>query len=195
MARTELAAEVAHARQGTLSFEACIFELDGVALDSVPTHQSIAAQVLAEAGLQLPPGSLSAFKGHGHRELFEAVCAAHGLSGDVQEYLDRFGALLADEAPRVRAIRGVDVRSGEGEGRVARWELEEGRGAVESGSTPRPRRRSVVDHGRVGSLRAARPASCVHEVLMLDHRDPRVGRRCVPKWAGGDREKGDEAFW
>jgi HAD superfamily hydrolase (TIGR01509 family) len=89
------------------SFTACIFDLDGVVLDSEPTHDRLVAQVLAEGGFEPPPQLLADFRGHGHREFFDAIRAAYGLSGTTGCDLERFRALLLEAAPEIPVTPGV----------------------------------------------------------------------------------------
>jgi hypothetical protein len=74
-------------------FKACIFDLDGVLLDSEPIHKEIAGMVIHGAGLAVPDDWFAAKKGHGPRELLESYAAESQNFRIVEEEMDRLGWL------------------------------------------------------------------------------------------------------
>jgi HAD superfamily hydrolase (TIGR01509 family) len=93
---------------GAITFSTCIFDLDGVVLDSEPTHDRLVSQVLSEAGFSTPPALLAALRGYGHREVFDAIRTAQRLGGTTDADLERFGVLLLKAAPGIPVTPGVE---------------------------------------------------------------------------------------
>jgi HAD superfamily hydrolase (TIGR01509 family) len=75
-------------------FEAVIFDMDGVLIDSEPLHFAVLSELLADAGLVLTRAENEQFIGTTSEAMFSTLIARHGLSGTVDEYIARYDDML-----------------------------------------------------------------------------------------------------
>ena len=75
-------------------FEAVIFDMDGVLIDSEPLHFAVLSQLLARAGHILTRAENEYFIGTTSEAMFSTLIARHGLSGTVDEYIARYDEAL-----------------------------------------------------------------------------------------------------
>jgi HAD superfamily hydrolase (TIGR01509 family) len=75
-------------------FEAVIFDMDGVLIDSEPLHFAVLSDLLARAGHTLTRAENEQFIGTTSEAMFSTLIARHGLSGTVAEYIARYDETL-----------------------------------------------------------------------------------------------------
>jgi len=75
-------------------FDAVIFDMDGVLIDSEPLHFAVLSDLLARAGHTLTRAENEQFIGTTSEAMFSRLIARHGLSGMVNEYIARYDELL-----------------------------------------------------------------------------------------------------
>jgi HAD superfamily hydrolase (TIGR01509 family) len=75
-------------------FEAVIFDMDGVLIDSEPLHFAVLSELLARAGHILTRAENEDFIGTTSEAMFSTLIAKHGLSGTVDEYIARYDEAL-----------------------------------------------------------------------------------------------------
>ncbi len=68
-------------------FEAVIFDMDGVLIDSEPLHFAVLVDLLARAGHTYTHAENEQFLGVTSEAMFSTLIARHGLSGSVVEYM------------------------------------------------------------------------------------------------------------
>src|SRR5437867_1595321 len=92
-------------------FDAVIFDMDGVLIDSEPLHFVVLSDLLARAGHTLTRKENEQFIGTTSEVMFSTLIARHGLAGTVGEYIDRYDEMLLavlrqphDPAPGVTAL-------------------------------------------------------------------------------------------
>jgi HAD superfamily hydrolase (TIGR01509 family) len=61
-------------------FEALIFDMDGVLIDSEPLHERAKRQALLEAGIVVPQSLFASYTGRSDKAMIYEVAAAHGLN-------------------------------------------------------------------------------------------------------------------
>jgi len=77
-------------------FEAVIFDMDGVLIDSEPLHFAVLSELLKRAGHILTRTENENFIGTTSEAMFSTLIARHGLSGTVAEYIARYDEMLVD---------------------------------------------------------------------------------------------------
>ncbi len=92
-------------------FEAVIFDMDGVLIDSEPLHFAVLSDLLARAGHTLTRAENEQFIGTTSEAMFSTLIARHGLAGTVGGYIARYDDMLLhvlqephDPAPGVTAL-------------------------------------------------------------------------------------------
>src|SRR5438309_12096047 len=94
-----------------MSFEAVIFDMDGVLIDSEPLHFAVLSELLERAGHTLTRSENEQFIGTTSEAMFSTLITRHGLSGTVGEYIARYDEMLLhvlqrphDPTPGVTAL-------------------------------------------------------------------------------------------
>jgi HAD superfamily hydrolase (TIGR01509 family) len=77
-------------------FEAVIFDMDGVLIDSEPLHFAVLTELLARAGHRYSRAENEQFIGTTSAAMFSTLIAQHGLAGTVAEYIARYDEALLD---------------------------------------------------------------------------------------------------
>jgi HAD superfamily hydrolase (TIGR01509 family) len=91
-------------------FEAVIFDMDGVLIDSEPLHFAVLSEVMARAGHTFSRAENEQFIGTTSEAMFSTLIARHGLPGSVVEYeADYDQALLRVLAEPHAAAAGVEA--------------------------------------------------------------------------------------
>ncbi len=92
-------------------FEAVIFDMDGVLIDSEPLHFAVLSDLLERSGHTLTRAENEQFIGTTSEAMFSTLSARHGLAGTVAEYIARYDEMLLhvrkqphDPAPGVAAL-------------------------------------------------------------------------------------------
>src|SRR3982074_3673238 len=92
-------------------FEAVIFDMDGVLINSEPLHFAVLSDLLERAGHTLTRAENEQFIGTTSEAMFSTLIARHGLAGTVAEYIARYDEMLLhvleqphDPAPGVTAL-------------------------------------------------------------------------------------------
>ncbi|MCA1647214.1 MAG: HAD family phosphatase [Chloroflexi bacterium] len=92
-------------------FEAAIFDMDGVLIDSEPLHFAALAEVLARAHYTFSRAENEQFIGTTSEAMFSTLIARHGLPGTVRDYEQQYDETLLrvlhephDPAPGVTAL-------------------------------------------------------------------------------------------
>lgn len=75
-------------------FEAVIFDMDGVLIDSEPLHFAVLSELLKRAGHILTRTENENFIGTTSEAMFSTLIARHGLAGSVSEYIARYDEML-----------------------------------------------------------------------------------------------------
>ena len=75
-------------------FDAVIFDMDGVLIDSEPLHFAVLSDLLARAGHTLTRAENEQFIGTTSEAMFSTLITRHGLSGTVDEYIARYDEAL-----------------------------------------------------------------------------------------------------
>src|SRR5258708_677135 len=75
-------------------FDAVIFDMDGVLIDSEPLHFAVLSALLARAGHLLTRAENEQFIGTTSEAMFSTLVGRHGLSGTIAEYIARYDAAL-----------------------------------------------------------------------------------------------------
>src|SRR4030081_1415418 len=75
-------------------FEAVIFDMDGVLIDSEPLHFAVLSDLLARAGHTLTRAENEQVIGTTSETMFSPLIARHGLSGTVAEYIARYDEMV-----------------------------------------------------------------------------------------------------
>ena len=88
-------------------FDAVLFDMDGVLVDSEPLHDDAVRALLAAHGLRDVDAILREFVGTRDIDMFRALCVRHGLGDDPQALTDRRTAMTI-----ARLERGVPVMPG-----------------------------------------------------------------------------------
>lgn len=71
-------------------FEALIFDMDGVLIDSEPLHERAKREALLEVGIMVPESLFASYTGRSDKAMIYEVAAGHGLSEQRSaEILDR----------------------------------------------------------------------------------------------------------
>src|SRR5579859_7100204 len=68
-------------------FDAVIFDMDGVLIDSEPLHFEVLSELLAQTGHAYTRAENEQFIGTTSEEMFSTLIAHHGLAGSVAEYI------------------------------------------------------------------------------------------------------------
>ena len=61
-------------------FEALIFDMDGVLIDSEPLHERAKREALSEAGIIVPESLFASYTGRSDKAMIYEVAAGHGLN-------------------------------------------------------------------------------------------------------------------
>ena len=77
-----------------MSFEAVIFDMDGVLIDSEPRHFAVLSELLERAGHTLTRSENEQFIGTTSEAMFSTLIARHGLSGTVAGYIARYDEMV-----------------------------------------------------------------------------------------------------
>src|SRR5439155_4282391 len=77
-----------------MSFEAVIFDMDGVLIDSEPLHFAVLSELLERAGHTLTRAENEQFIGTTSDAMFSTLIARHGLAGTVGEYIAGYDKML-----------------------------------------------------------------------------------------------------
>src|SRR6266849_5881117 len=77
-----------------MSFEAVIFDMDGVLIDSEPLHFAVLFELLERAGHTLTRPENEQFIGTTSEAMFSTLIARHGLSGTVAGYIARYDEMV-----------------------------------------------------------------------------------------------------
>src|SRR5712691_702882 len=77
-----------------MSFEAVIFDMDGVLIDSEPLHFAVLSELLERAGHTLRRSENEQFIGTTSEAMFATLIARHGLSGTVAGYIERYDEMV-----------------------------------------------------------------------------------------------------
>src|SRR5207247_1659899 len=77
-----------------MSFEAVIFDMDGVLIDSEPLHFAVLSQLLERAGHTLTRSENEQFIGTTSEAMFSTLIARHRLSGTVAGYIARYDEMV-----------------------------------------------------------------------------------------------------
>src|SRR5258708_31306180 len=92
-------------------FEAVIFDMDGVLIDSEPLHFAVLSDLLERSGHTLTRAENEQFIGTTSEAMFSTLIARHGLAGTVAKYIARYDERLLrvlqqphDPAPGVTAL-------------------------------------------------------------------------------------------
>jgi HAD superfamily hydrolase (TIGR01509 family) len=75
-------------------FEAVIFDMDGVLIDSEPLHFAVLSELLERAGHTFTRAENEQFIGTTSEAMFSTLIAQHGLSGTVAAYIARYDEML-----------------------------------------------------------------------------------------------------
>src|SRR3982074_2897081 len=75
-------------------FDAVIFDMDGVLIDSEPLHFGVLSELLEHAGHTLTRAENEQFIGTTSEAMFSTLIARHGLSGTVDGYIARYDDML-----------------------------------------------------------------------------------------------------
>lgn len=75
-------------------FEAVIFDMDGVLIDSEPLHFAVLSELLRRAGRTYTRAENEQFIGTTSETMFSTLIARHGLSGTVAEYIARYDEMV-----------------------------------------------------------------------------------------------------
>ena len=84
-------------------FDAVIFDMDGVLIDSEPLHFDVLRQLLARDGLELRAAENEEFIGTTSEAMFATLIARHGLSRSVPEYIALYDANVLQVLQRPHA--------------------------------------------------------------------------------------------
>jgi HAD superfamily hydrolase (TIGR01509 family) len=89
--------------------DAVIFDMDGVLVDSEPTHERIEKEMFRELGIELAAEEHRGFQGTSSVEMWQTIVARHSLSQPAAEFGDehrrRFlGYLSAGEVPLIEGV-------------------------------------------------------------------------------------------
>ena len=89
-----------------------IFDMDGVLIDSEPTHERIEKEMFHELGIELTAEEHRAFQGTSSVEMWQMIVARHSLvqsaAGFSDEHRRRFlGYLRAGEIPLIDGVLGL----------------------------------------------------------------------------------------
>ena len=77
-----------------MSFEAVIFDMDGVLIDSEPLHFAVLSELLERAGHTLTRSENEQFIGTTSEAMFSTLIARHRLSGTVAGYIARYDEMV-----------------------------------------------------------------------------------------------------
>jgi beta-phosphoglucomutase len=89
-------------------FEALIFDMDGVLIDSEPLHERAKRQALLEAGIMVPESLFASYIGRSDKAMIYEVAAAHGLSEERSaEILSRKHAIYESLEHMLRPVSGA----------------------------------------------------------------------------------------
>ncbi len=87
-------------------FDAILFDMDGVVVDSEPVHEKAQRTVIREFGLKVPESAFSDFKGMTEDKVYALIAARYGTNGTPAKRLvaakHAAFASLADELQMVR---------------------------------------------------------------------------------------------
>ena len=84
-------------------FEAIIFDMDGVLIDSEPLHFAVLSDLLARVGHTLTRAENEQFIGATSDAMFSTLIARHGLAGTVAEYIACYDEALLHELQQPHA--------------------------------------------------------------------------------------------
>jgi HAD superfamily hydrolase (TIGR01509 family) len=73
-------------------FEAVIFDMDGVLIDSEPLHFGVLHELLATAGHEYTRAENEDFLGKSSEAMFGTLVSRHGLAGSVGDWMARYDA-------------------------------------------------------------------------------------------------------
>ena len=89
-------------------FEAVIFDMDGVLIDSEPLHFAVLSDLLARAGHTLTRAENEQFIGTTSEAMFSTLIARHGLAGTASDVSHAPGDGAAGDLVRRRLTRSHD---------------------------------------------------------------------------------------
>jgi HAD superfamily hydrolase (TIGR01509 family) len=75
-------------------FDAVVFDMDGVLLDSEPLHHAVLTELLAQDGRSMDRAEYEQFIGWTTEAMFETLIARYGLQATVGEYGARYTAMI-----------------------------------------------------------------------------------------------------
>jgi HAD superfamily hydrolase (TIGR01509 family) len=99
---------VAMATPQLQQFEALIFDMDGVLIDSEPLHERAKREALSEAGIIVPESLFASYTGRSDRAMIYEVAAGHGLNEQRSaEILDRKHRIYESLEYTLRPVSGA----------------------------------------------------------------------------------------
>ena len=93
-------------------YTTCIFDLDGVIIDSEPFHSEVAENIFRELGITLSDKEHNSFIGSSTRNMWEQITRDYNISQDVESLLERTNREFTQrihDSPDLRPIEGVDT--------------------------------------------------------------------------------------
>jgi beta-phosphoglucomutase len=89
-------------------FEALIFDMDGVLINSEPLHERAKREALKEAGIVVPESLFASYTGRSDKAMIYEVAAAHGESKErCAEILDRKHCIYESLEHTLRPVPGA----------------------------------------------------------------------------------------